>query len=80
MGAGPSRLFGPRSRIWDLDCQQETSRVASASGDGTVRIWETEQEGRCLAVLGGVANGDTGGGDVYSVRWGKSGKVSLIVV
>lgn len=72
---GPSRLLGHRSRVWDLDCQQESGRIASASGDGTVRIWETEEEGRCLAVLGG---GDEAG-DIYSVRWGKSGKVSTLI-
>ena len=38
-----------------------------------MRIWETEKEGKCLAVLGGGSRE----GDVYSVRWGR-GKVSAL--
>ena len=72
--SGPSRLLGHTSRVWDVDATDSGAFAASASGDGTVRIWETENEGKCLAVLGG----GPAVGDVYSVKWAKGGKVSRL--
>ncbi|ORX33747.1 WD40-repeat-containing domain protein [Kockovaella imperatae] len=60
-------LTGHTSRIWDCSVSQTGSStddqrlVASASGDGTVRVWSST--GDCLATL----NEDCG--DVYSVDW-----------
>jgi len=55
-------LTGHGSRIWDCATSASSSLVASASGDGTVRIWSA-QTGLCENVL------QEDSGDVYSVRW-----------
>ena len=55
-------LAGHKSRIWDCAASSSSSLIASASGDGMVRIWSAV-DGVCQAFLEGQ------GGDVYGVRW-----------
>lgn len=59
-GAMQHTLHGHTSRIWDLDIGL-SGILASASGDGTVRLWTKSGEDR------GVI--DAEGGDVYGIRW-----------
>ena len=59
-------MRGHRSRIWDVDATTKGDRVASASGDRTVKVWnwQTEDvEGQCATTLEGNM------GDVYAARW-----------
>lgn len=58
-------LTGHTSRVWDCATSPNCDSIASASGDGTIRIWSPEGESR------GVLYGD--GGDVYSLSWRPSG-------
>jgi WD40 repeat protein len=58
-------LTGHTSRVWDCATSPTVDSIASASGDGTIRIWSPEGQGR------GVLYGD--GGDVYSLSWRPSG-------
>ena len=54
-------LRGHTSRIWDVAASAPGDMLASASGDGTVRLWSSA--GEHLSTLGGE------GGDVYGVRF-----------
>ncbi|KAI8371348.1 WD40-repeat-containing domain protein [Radiomyces spectabilis] len=57
-------LEGHRSRIWDLSSTVQGDFVASASGDGTVKIWNlSSTKASCANTLNGHA------GDVYSVKY-----------
>jgi COMPASS component SWD3 len=58
-------LSGHTSRIWDCASSPTFDSIASASGDGTIRIWSPTGESK------GVLHGD--GGDVYSLSWRPSG-------
>ncbi|KAK4054467.1 hypothetical protein OIV83_000961 [Microbotryomycetes sp. JL201] len=61
-----SILRGHRSRVWDVDANERGDRIASASGDHTVKIWKWDGEqlaDRYLATLEGHS------GDVYAARW-----------
>ena len=62
-------LTGHTSRVWDCASSPIFDRIASASGDGTIRIWSPEGESR------GRLYGD--GGDVYSLSWRPSGVCPL---
>lgn len=62
-------LTGHTSRIWDVDADSTGDLVASASGDGTVRLWSSS--GDHLSTLAGQ------GGDVYGVRFRPSTSASL---
>jgi WD40 repeat protein len=57
------------SRIWDCSTSPSGEVVASASGDGTVRIW-SPATAECRQVLYGD------GGDVYGISWRPDGHVS----
>lgn len=58
-------LTGHTSRIWDCASSPTYDAIASASGDGSIRIWSPT--GECKGVLYGD------GGDVYSLSWRPSG-------
>ena len=61
-----STLRGHRSRIWDVDATASGDKIASASGDHTVKIWKWDAEheaDKYLATLEGH------NGDVYAARW-----------
>ncbi|ORY96519.1 WD40-repeat-containing domain protein [Syncephalastrum racemosum] len=57
-------LEGHRSRIWDVSSTRQGDFVASASGDGTVKIWKVKGSmPACSTTLTGHA------GDVYSAQY-----------
>lgn len=63
-----SVLRGHTSRIWEVDATQSGERIASASGDKTIRVWAWKhEEDRDLQECRQVLRGNTG--DVYSARW-----------
>ncbi|KAK8869645.1 hypothetical protein IAR55_000213 [Kwoniella newhampshirensis] len=55
-------LKGHTSRIWSCASSSSGSSIASASGDGTVRLWSVAN-GFCRGIL------QADGGDVYDVKW-----------
>ena len=63
-------LTGHTSRVWDCATSPTFDSIASASGDGTIRIWSPEGEST------GVLYGD--GGDVYSLSWRPTGVCPLL--
>jgi len=63
-------LAGHRSRIWDLSSTAAGDRLLSASGDGTVKIWDLDQAsagGDKVMEAKHTYEGHTG--DVYSVEY-----------
>lgn len=59
-------LRGHRSRIWDVDASVKGDRIASASGDKTIKVWNwknPEEREQCATTLVGNT------GDVYAARW-----------
>jgi proteasome accessory factor A len=63
-------LLGHADRVTWLSWAAD-GRLASASRDGTVRLWDVAA-GRCLRVLGPVA------GEIAAVAWGPEGQVAAI--
>ncbi|KAI7859171.1 WD40-repeat-containing domain protein [Circinella umbellata] len=57
-------LEGHRSRIWDVSTTAQGGSVASASGDGTVKIWNLKDT---LPICAQTLTGHSG--DVYSTRY-----------
>ncbi|KAI9097009.1 WD40-repeat-containing domain protein [Phlyctochytrium arcticum] len=65
-------LEGHTSRIWDVASSKNGSLLASASGDGTVKLWDYKPHKTsatpCVATFL-----EEGGGDVYSVKFHPTG-------
>ncbi|CAO3687778.1 unnamed protein product [Umbelopsis vinacea] len=60
-------LRGHKSRIWDVSSTKLGEYVASASGDGTVKVWDLKSsKANCVSTLSGHS------GDVYSVQYHRS--------
>ncbi|KAJ3298013.1 hypothetical protein HK104_011237 [Borealophlyctis nickersoniae] len=57
-------LEGHTSRIWDVASSKSGATVASASGDGTVKIWDMKHNK--MQCLNTFSDSD---GDVYSVKY-----------
>eukprot|EP00658_Telonema_sp_P-2_P012246 TRINITY_DN14669_c0_g1_i5.p1 TRINITY_DN14669_c0_g1~~TRINITY_DN14669_c0_g1_i5.p1 ORF type:complete len:571 (+),score=161.32 TRINITY_DN14669_c0_g1_i5:109-1713(+) len=74
-GLCKARLSGHKGRIWSLDSTNKADMLASASGDGKVRMWnlteldslQREEQVSCCEVLDGKDQGHKG--DIYSVRF-----------
>ncbi|GJQ11439.1 hypothetical protein GpartN1_g3230.t1 [Galdieria partita] len=58
-------FIGHTSRIWDVDVTRGGGFIASASGDGTVRIWDAKSDLRssCRTIISGHVR------DVYTVSY-----------
>ncbi|KAI8337053.1 WD40-repeat-containing domain protein [Chlamydoabsidia padenii] len=57
-------LEGHQSRIWDVSSTKNGDHIASASGDGLVKIWSLKESNACCVnTLSGHS------GDVYSVKY-----------
>ncbi len=53
----PARVLkGHTSRVYSVAFSSDGQRLASASGDGTVRVWNVAS-GECLRVLSGQGDG-----------------------
>lgn len=63
-----SVMFGHTSRIWSVDSSRNGDILASASGDGTVKIWDAKAKSSCLTTLNGHDN------DVYTVKFHPAAK------
>ncbi|KAK3305100.1 uncharacterized protein B0T15DRAFT_554966, partial [Chaetomium strumarium] len=61
-GACLQTLEGHRDRVYSVAWSPDASRLASASDDETVKIWDPTT-GQCVATLGGHSD------SVYSVAW-----------
>lgn len=56
------KMTGHTSRVWDVSANSSARHVTSASGDGTIKVWDIWR-GTCLNTLRGHE------GDVYSVQY-----------
>lgn len=65
-------LRGHTSRIWSTASTKEGTTIASASGDGSVKLWDVEQPKMPLLATLDDAGGDLRG-DVYSVQFHPAG-------
>ncbi|KAJ2741110.1 hypothetical protein GGI20_005410 [Coemansia sp. BCRC 34301] len=59
-------LRGHTSRVWDICVDRAGATLYSASGDGTVKVWDIRDlhKPQCLHT---IAGSEDGGGDIYSV-------------
>lgn len=64
---GPDILHGPAASVTAIDWNCENQRLASASHDGIVRIWDTEVGVNILSLRGHE-------GWINCVRWGPNGR------
>jgi COMPASS component SWD3 len=59
-------LGSHRARIWQLSSSSDGGLVASASGDGTLKVWDAQAESERLALVNTLAGHDS---DVYAVSF-----------
>lgn len=60
---------GHTGAVWSIDCSWDTAKVATASGDRSIRLWDC-QTGKCLNVVENLAS-------ARSVLFSYSGKLVL---
>ena len=65
-------LIGHSSRIWEVGSSKSGETVATASGDGTVKIWDMKHSKmQCLATLDSGSHVNSG--DVYTLKYHPTG-------